>query len=91
MNDNAEYVLRGWIELIENLAFEGIDGPDDPWQCPYIDEEIVYVFGEKLEGKVGMRVVDDGLFANLRAIVLSSTHSRGAMGVCEELTLVSIH
>jgi hypothetical protein len=85
VNDNAEYVLGGWIELIKNLAFEGIDRPDDPWQCPYINKEIVYVLGEKLEGEVGMRVVDDGFFTNLRAIVLSCTHSGDAMDVCEVL------
>lgn len=76
MHDNAEDVLGRRVQLVKVLGLERVHGPYDPWQCPYVDTEVVDVFGEKFEGEVGMRVVNNGLLADLRAVELSCAHGR---------------
>ena len=68
MNEDAEQVLASDGQLIEFLAASCEYRPDDPRQGPDVDEEVVDVFGDKFPGQVGVSVVYDGGFADLRAV-----------------------
>jgi hypothetical protein len=78
--DDAENVLRRMVQFIKILGFARIYRPYNPRKGPYIDEEVIDIFGEKFEGRICVRVVNYRFLAYLGAIELSCAHVNDEKG-----------
>lgn len=76
MDCQTPYILAGEFELVEVAPIAGTEGPDDPRQGPYEDEEVVRVPHEQFQGHIRVAVVDDGPAAHLRPEKLCAVHGR---------------